>query len=149
MSVAVRPWRKPGRFQVDIIFRKPDGERVRDQRVVEAKTATIARKWGEAREGQLRAGTLTLELKRVSKAFTSFVDDDWWPVYPAKAQNQHTTITEKKSHLDHHLKPFFGAMLLNEIKGRQIDRFVAHMSKKMIGKEADKRTSRHAYPVSC
>ena len=38
MSVAVRPWSKPGKFQVDIIFRKPDGTRVRDQRVVEART---------------------------------------------------------------------------------------------------------------
>jgi integrase len=143
MSVAVRPWKKPGRWQVDIIFHKPDGERVRDQRVTEAKTESIARKWGEARETQLRAGTLTLEPKRASKAFTSFVDDDWWPVYPAKAQNQHTTVTEKKSHLDHHLKPFFGAMPLDEIEGKQIDRFAAHMSKKTIGKEADKRTSRN------
>jgi len=44
MSVAVRPWKKPGKFQVDIIFRKPDGIRVRDQRVVEAKKEGTARR---------------------------------------------------------------------------------------------------------
>lgn len=142
MSVAVRAWKKPGKFQVDIIFKRPDGTRVRDQRVTEAKTASIARKWGEAREGQLRAGTLTLE-RRPSKTFGAFVDDDWWPVYPAKAGNRHTTIAEKASHLKHHLQPFFGTMALDAIDGKQIDRFVAHMTRKTIGKDPRTRTSRN------
>jgi hypothetical protein len=49
MSVAVRPWKKPGKWQVDIIFHKPDGERVRDQKVVSAKTEGMAKRWGDAR----------------------------------------------------------------------------------------------------
>ncbi len=135
MSVAVRPWRKPGKFQVDIIFRKPDGTRVRDQRVVEAKTKGMARRWGESRENQLRAGSLVLS-KPAAPTFSRFVDDDWLPTYPVKAGNRRTTIKEKKTHVRVHLKPFFGETPLDAIDRLMLDQFVAEMFEKTVGKGA-------------
>jgi integrase len=147
MSVAVRPWRKPGKFQVDIIFHKPDGQRVRDQRVIEAKTEGMARRWGEARENQLRAGTLVLhaEPAKLAPTFAEFVEKDWLPVYPKAAGNRHTTIAEKKSHLKSHLLPFFGEMRLDAINRKTMETFIAKTFEKTVGKAKDKRTSRNGY----
>ena len=148
MSVRVVSWKPelgPGKWRVDIRFKKPDGTKVRNQTVHEAPTKGMACKWGEAREGQLRAGSLVLQTPEAKElpTFAAFVDDEWLPVYPAKAGNKHTTVREVTSHLKIHLKPFFGSTPIDKIDARMLDRFVAHMSKKMIGKPAATRTSRN------
>jgi len=145
MSVAVRPWKnKPGKWQVDIIFCKPDGERVRDQRVHAAKTEGMARRWGEARESQLRAGLLRTETK-ACPTFEPFVKDEWLPTYPKAAGNKPSTLREKKSHLRKHLVPFFAAMRLDAIDRKQMEKFIAHTLDKTKGKTRKERTSRNGY----
>jgi integrase len=145
MSVRVLPWkpdRLKRRFMVDIRFRRPDGENVRDRTVIEAPTQTQARRWGDAREARLRDGSLTLG-KKDSPTFESFVENVWWPTYPPSAGNRHTTIREKRYHLDGHLLPFFGATRLDRIDKLSIDRFVAATLEKTKGKRPEDRTSRN------
>lgn len=113
MSVAVRPWKKPGKFQIDIIFKKPDGARVRDQRVIEAKTEGMARRWGEARESQLRAGTFTIEKSAVMTVA------DFAPEYvkghlTANLAKQSATDAVE-SILRVHILPFIGGKPLDKV----------------------------------
>jgi integrase len=139
-----RPNRRPGRWRVDIRFKKPDGTKVRNQVVYEAPTRRMAERWGEAREAQLRTGTLTLE-KRTSPRFETFVREEWLPTYPKAAGNKPSTVREKKSHVDRHLVPFFGDMRLDEIDNRAVEQFIATMLRKTKGKVQKERTSRNGY----
>jgi integrase len=113
MSVAVRPWKKPGKFQVDIIFRKPDGIRVRDQRVVEAKSEGTARRWGEAREAQLRSGTLILEARPVMTVA------DFAPLFVSGHlegnAKKRSAIVAVESILNIHVLPFIGSKPLDRV----------------------------------
>ncbi len=54
MSVVVKP-RMRGGFQVTIRFRWPDRSVYRDRRVLDVRTETQARKWGEQREREVLA----------------------------------------------------------------------------------------------
>lgn len=116
MSVRVRPWRgQPGKFQVDIIFRKPDGKRVRDQRVHEAKTQGMAQRWGEARESQLRAGTLAAkaekhEVMTVDEFAPKFVEGH----LKANLAKQSATDTVEGI-LRVHILPFIGVLTLDRV----------------------------------
>jgi len=107
---------------VDVVFEHADGrvERVR-------KVAPVAsRRGAEEFERQLRASLLSpVAPRKEVPTFASFVEDRWWPTYPAAAGNRHTTVREKRFHLDCHLVPFFGRMRLDEIKIERLERFIA------------------------
>jgi integrase len=105
----------------------------------------MARRWGEARESQLRDGSLTTGKAVEPPTFSDFVDDDWLPVYPQARGNKPTTIKEKNTHIRTHLKPFFGSTRLDKIDARLVDRFVAELLGKTKGKCAEARTSRNGY----
>jgi integrase len=142
MSVRVVPWKPemgPDKWRVDIRFKKPDGTKVRNQTVHEAPTKGMARKWGEARESQLRAGTLAVsEEKAEIPSFATFVLE-WETTYPKAAGNRHTTTKEKATHIKSHLLPYFGSMRLDEINEKAMDAFLAHMADKTKGKPDDER----------
>ena len=56
MSTIVKPWKdEPNKFHITIRFKWPDGDVCRDRKVIDAKSPALARKWGEARESELRA----------------------------------------------------------------------------------------------
>jgi integrase len=117
VSVAVRPFRKKlGKYQVDIIFHKPDGERVRDQRVLAAKSEGIARRWGEARESQLRAGTLVLRPVEKSPVMTvaAFAPEFLAGHLTANLAKQSSTDSVE-SILRVHILPFIGEKPLDQI----------------------------------
>jgi integrase len=101
-----------------------------------------ARRWGETRERELLSAPKPVEAKTCA-TFADFVKDDWLPTYPKAAGNSHTTITEKTSHLKTHLTPFFGHMPLDTIDRKALDRFVAEMLSKTVGKVKGDRTSRN------
>lgn len=144
MSVRVVPWKPevdgPKRWRVDIRFRRPDGCKVRDQRVYEAPTKGMAQRWGQSRESQLRSGSLVLE-KRKAPLFKTFVEG-WMETYPASVGNGPHTVTEKETHLKHHLVPFFGEMTLDQIDKKTIQEFVAAFLKKTKGKPVKERKRR-------
>ncbi len=133
----------PKKWRVDIRFKKPDGTKVRDQRVYEAPTEGMAHRWGQSRESQLRAGSLVLGKTKAAPTFKDFVEKDWIDTYPKAAGNRHTTIKEKKSHLKSHLMPFFASMPIDRIDRKAMEKFVAKTFEKTIGKKPENRTSRN------
>lgn len=147
MSVRVVAWKPelgPGKWRVDIRFKKPDGTKVRNQMVHEAPTQGMAQRWGQARESQLRADSLTAT-RPSCPTFASFVEHDWMPVYPKAAGNKPSVVREKKSHLERHLIPFFGTMTLDAVDRHAMERFIAEALDKTKGKAKDERTSRNGY----
>src|SRR5579863_2780719 len=101
-----------GKWFVDFRFQHADGrvERVRKRSPVASKAGA------EEYERQLRTSMLGPTVRKEVPAFGAFVDDRWWPTYPTAAGNQHTTIKEKRGHLDSHLLPFFSKTRLDAIK---------------------------------
>ncbi len=53
MSVTVRPYRHGG-WDVDIVWRSPDGRRRRGRKRVTVKSRSAAHRWGQARERERR-----------------------------------------------------------------------------------------------
>ena len=49
MSVKVRPYRNGG-FEVDILWRAPDGRRQRERKRLSTTSKSAAQRWGEQRE---------------------------------------------------------------------------------------------------
>jgi integrase len=148
MSVRVVPWKPEqgaNKWRVDIRFKKPDGTKVRNQTVYEAPSKGMARKWGEAREAQLRTGTLAVSSEgRPCPTFTDFVTE-WEGVYPKAAGNKPSVVREKQGHLRKHLTPFFGAMTLDAIDRKNMEKFIAGALDKTKGKVKGERSSRNGY----
>jgi len=71
-------------------------------------------------------------------SFTQFVEDKWWPTYPKAAGNRHNTIREKESHLRLHLKPAFGELPLDRVRGEVVDRFFASLVEKGLSPKSRK-----------
>lgn len=143
MTVRVVPFgKKPGTFMVDVRFRWPDGEPYRDRKVLKDVTLTQAKSWGSAHEREVFAkGKPKPEEKpKPAVTFKDFVDKRWWPVYPSSKGNAHTTIAEKKCHLDVHLLPYFGdtPMTLKAFNAEAIAKFAAAMTEKTVGAKKKK-----------
>jgi integrase len=120
---------------VDVDVRHPGGPRERARKVSPIQTKRAA----EDYERRLRAALL--DPKRALSAaptFRAFVEQTWWPTYPAAAGNRPTTVREKGIHLRVHLLPTFGALRLDQIDARAIDLFLA-----------DLRETKHLSPKSC
>jgi integrase len=122
-------------WMVDVVFEHADGRIERVRKVSPVQTKRGAQEF----ERQLRASLLSpLAPAKEVPRFEEFVDERWWPTYPAAAGNRHTTVREKESHLRVHLKPFFGRMRLDDIKKEPMERFLAKMTrdKKLSAKRA-------------
>jgi integrase len=144
MTVRVVPWKPesdgPRRWRVDIRFRRPDGSKVRDQRVHEAPTAGMAKRWGLAREAQLRDGSLTL-----AKAEPKIVPtwDEFWPRYLthiAGDGESDSGVTVKTCANRVWLSPTFGSLALDRISDERVSALRATM-KKTPGRRAGKTLS--------
>ena len=59
--------------------------------------------------------------------FERFIDEIWWPTYPAGRGNRPTTIAEKSSHIRHHLKPAFGGLLLPDLTPQRVTQLFADL----------------------
>jgi integrase len=111
---------------VDVVFEHADGRTERVRKVSPVQT----RRGAEEYERQLRASLLSPAGRRKEvPTFERFVDDRWWPIYPAAAGNRPMTVVEKESHLRCHIRPFFARHRLDEIKKEPLERFLATLTK--------------------
>lgn len=124
-------------WRIDVVFEHADGRIERARKVLHGP-----KRDAEALERQIRS-----ELIRPSRpskevpTFEQFINETWWSTYPAAAGNSHTTVREKRSHLDRHLLPFFGSTRLDAITLALLQRFVAAMVRKTKGKIGKKTLS--------
>jgi integrase len=70
--------------------------------------------------------------------FAVFVDEKWWPTYPAAAGNRHNTIREKEHHIRVHLKPALGSLPLPQVRGEAVDNFFAQLAAKKLSPKSRK-----------
>lgn len=118
-----------GTWRFRKVVRRRDGTKVRI-----SGTPTINTKV-EAERAERDAILLALDPPSPKKevlTFKKFVEDKWWPVYPKSAGNRPTTVSEKEDHLELHLKPALGNLLLDQVRGEAIDRFVAGLREKKL-----------------
>src|SRR5262249_8919140 len=70
--------------------------------------------------------------------FQKFVDEKWWPTYPASVGNRARTVEEKEIHLRRHLKPVLGALRLDEIRGEKVAALFRSLREKGLGEKSVK-----------
>jgi integrase len=133
--MAVSRDRRNGYWRYRKVVQLPDGRKVRI-------TGTPSLNTKQAAEAAERAHIIrTLdpraEKKEVPK-FKAFVEDRWWPTYPAAAGNRFATRYEKESHLRVHLVPALGSLPLDKIRGEVISRFLAALRGKGLSEKSVK-----------
>lgn len=118
MSVAVRRYRRGG-WEVDIVWRAPDGGRRRERKRLRVESKSAARRWGEAREREL-----VVNGPAVRKEVPTF--GAFWPRFLdgyARANRQKPSgIAAKETIGRVHLQPHFGAKRLDAITTEQVQR---------------------------
>src|SRR5215204_5941607 len=119
MSVTVRPYRKGG-WEVDVIFRQPNGMRHRERSKAPVSSKSAAQRWGQERERHLLIHGLPIPKKEVPtlKEFAPrFVDGH------ARANRQKPSgIAAKEMLLRVHLVPALGHKKLDAIKSEDVQR---------------------------
>jgi integrase len=129
MSVRVIPWkpdRLKNRWLVDIRFRKTDGTKVRDRQIHEAPTKAQARKWGEAREAQLRAGTLVIGNERtdvptLAEFYPRFIEHSANTGRKGRPDSPSWVLSKEIAYRVH-LGPAFGSLPLDEISDERVSK---------------------------
>jgi integrase len=116
--VAWKPELGPGKWRVDIRFTKPDGTKIRNQVVHEAPTKGMAKRWGEAREAQMRAGSLNLEARQVLTV--AEWAPDWITTLEGNGKKR-SAIEAAQSVVDIHVLPFVGTRRLDRITDDVLD----------------------------
>jgi integrase len=129
MSVTVRPYRGGG-WEVDVLWRAPNGKRHRDRKRVVVTSKTAAQSWGEARERELLVHGPSRRPKEVPtlEAFVPrFIDGH------ARA-NRHKPagIAQKESALRVHLIPRLGHKRLDTITTEDVQRLKHGLKDKAI-----------------
>lgn len=135
MSVRVVPWRHAGsgQYQVDIRFRWPDNSKYRDRKTIDAKSLAAARRWGEARESELRAAGKPKPPEapppRAPKVPTAAAfAPEWMEKHHEASLHKRSGIDSAESILRCHILPFVGALPLDEIS----DEVIADLRAKWI-----------------
>jgi integrase len=118
---------------VDVDLKHPDGRRGRVRKVAPIQTKRGAEQYERELRQSLLDGTHgrkeEVELEAPRLTFNEFVEKRWWPTYPSGAGNRPSTIREKEIHLRVHLKPVLGGMLIQDIRGETVMRFLAALRK--------------------
>jgi integrase len=126
-----------------------NGERIYRRLQVPAafRTASQAERWGWEEWARLRAdGRTPPKAARSSKAkptptFQQFVEERWWPKYPAgKTQ---ATIGGVEKLLRLYLKPALGPLKLTEITTEVVEHFLATVKRKRSKKDLSRKTVKH------
>jgi len=117
MSVTVRPYRRGG-WEVDIVWRSPDGRLRRERKRVTVDSKSAARRWGEARERELLVHGPAIKLKEVP-TFNVF-----WPRFLdgySRANRQKPSGVAAKETIGRvHLQPHFGLKRLDAITTERV-----------------------------
>ena len=120
MSVRVRQVRKDC-WQVDVIYRLPNGARARERRRVRVPSKSAAQRWGEGRERHLLQHGPTpptvKEVPTLERFAPRFMDGH------ARANRQKPSgIAAKETILNVHLVPLLGPKKLNAITTEDVQR---------------------------
>jgi len=133
MSVRVRPMRN-GTWQVDTIYRLPNGRRARERRRVRVSNKSAALRWGQERERHLLIHGPTPPPAKEVPALKEFVPrflDGY-----AKANRQKPSgIAAKETIFKVHLLPLLGARKLDAITTEQVQHLkhsLRHRSPKTV-----------------
>jgi integrase len=131
MSVKVREYKKRGKsgWEVDIMFKWPDGELYRERVKAPVGSKSGAKSWGEQRQAELLArGRKAVDVEQKKEVPTlkefapRFIDGD------ARANRQKpSTITSKESLLRLYLLPRFGERRLDEVTNEDIQHLKAEL----------------------
>ena len=127
MSVKVRPYRNGG-FEVDILWRAPDGRRQRERKRLNTTSKSAAQRWGEQREGVLlRDGPATKqkEVPTLKEFATRFMND-----HPTANRHKPSGIASKETVLRIHLLPLLGDKRLDAISSADVQQLKARMASK-------------------
>jgi hypothetical protein len=128
MSVKVREYKKRGKsgWEVDIMFKWPDGELYRERVKAPVGSKSGAKSWGEQRQAELLSrGRKAVEKQTVPtlKEFAPRYLDEG-----ARANRQKpSTIIQKKRILDFYLLPRFGEMRLDAISNAEVAKLKAEL----------------------
>ncbi len=134
MTVRVTQWRKNGKqgWEVDILFRWPDGTRYRERKKAPVTSESGARRWGQQREAHLMSAGKDAVEKSLApqppppKPGSSSVPtvSDFAPRfirgYAKAGQQKQSGIDAKESILKHHILPRLGGKRLDEITDEDI-----------------------------
>ncbi len=124
MSVTVRPYRRGG-WEVDILFRLPDGRRHRERSKAPVPSRSGALRWGQDRERHLLQHGPEQPKKEVPtlEEFASrFIEG-----YAVANRHKPSGIAAKQTILDVHLVPALGAKRLDAITNEDIQRLKHHL----------------------
>lgn len=146
MSVRLRKWKtKENKVQdawwVDVKYQHPDGrvERIRkasplntrrgaEEYERQVRHALLTGTFGKEKEQEKKGEEAPLTLAKFVPRFTTYSENN----------DKHSTVVTKKQHLDDHITPFFGEMVLDSIGPEQIEDFKAAMKKKPSASRARK-----------
>ncbi len=138
MSVKVRPFRgREGKYEVDIRFEWPDGDRYRERIVAPVSSLSAARKWGDARERErLLAGPQKTEevrrepAPRLSEFRARYIEQH------CRAERQKPSTTwNKERAFEVYLVPHLNDKRLDEITNADVQTLkakLAHLSPKTV-----------------
>jgi len=134
--MAVRRDEEEGRWRYRKVVQLPDGRKVRISGTPTLNTKAAAERAETDRVLRTLYPPPTPVQKKEVPTFEKFVDEHWMPTYPASAGNRQSSIDEKELHVRVHLKPAFGRLRLDEIRGEVVDRFFAGLRKpRPVGKD--------------
>jgi hypothetical protein len=124
MSVTVRPFRAGG-WEVDIRWRTPQNERVRERRVLKVSSKSAAKRWGENRERELLLngpGTKPKEVPTFDEFAPLFVQG-----HAVANRQKPSGIAHKEGVLRTHLIPFLGKKKLDAITNEDVQRLKSRL----------------------
>jgi integrase len=112
---------RPGIWQVDVLYRLPNGKRARDRHRVRVASKSAAQRWGEARERHLLLHGPSLPAKKEVPTLEQFASR-FMDGYARANRQKPSGITAKESILNVHLVPLFGLKKLDEIGTEDVQR---------------------------
>lgn len=127
MSVKVRPYRNGG-FEVDILWRAPDGRRQRERKRLTVTSKSAARRWGEQRQQALLLHGPATTQKEVPtlRAFA----DRFIEGYAQANRQKPSGIAAKETILKVHLIPIFGSTKLDALTNEDVQQLKVRLGAK-------------------
>ncbi len=129
MSVKVRPYRNGG-WEVDIVFRLPNGRRRRERCKAPVESKSGALRWGQDRERHLLQHGPEPEKKEVptlEEFALKFLEG-----YASADRHKPSGVASKETILRIHLIPFLGSQKLDAITNAEVQRLKLHLKDKAV-----------------
>ncbi len=143
MSVKVRPDRKDPRYwEVDIVFRWPDGSRYRERRRAPVTARSAAQRWAEAREKEVwKEGKAAIDARKqppppvkevptLGDFFKRYVEE-----YARANRHKASGIDTKERVFRHHFAEPFGNKRLDVITDAELQAWKARPTTRSLGRK--------------